>query len=88
MCQTCLATLSQMESDLAALTGLKAQVLARIYQLVDTAAKAAGTRVERVKIIEFFTEALDSEASVNDAIERLRDYLQKLVAEGAKVIVE
>ncbi len=87
-CQTCLATLSQMESDLAALTGLKAQVLARIYQLVDTAAKAAGTRVERVKIIEFFTEALDSEASVNDAIERLRDYLQKLVAEGAKVIVE
>ena len=87
-CRNCRATPSQMESDLAALTGLKAQVLARIHEIVDSAATAAGTRIERIKILDFFAEALDSQESVDDAIERLREHLQKLVAEGAKIIVE
>ena len=88
VCQTCRATLSQMDSDMAALGGFKAQVLARIYEFLAAADKAKGTRVDRVKVLEFFNTALDNEASVNDAVDRLREHLQKLLAEGAKIILE
>jgi hypothetical protein len=77
-----------MESDLAALTSLKAQVLVRVYEMIGSTAKGAGTRVERVKVLDFFVDALDSQESVDEAVGRLREHLQKLVAEGAKIIVE
>jgi hypothetical protein len=88
VCRNCRATLSQMDSDLAALTGLKAQVLARVHDLVDAEAKKAGKRIERIKVLDFFADALDSEAAVNEGIERLREHLQKLVAQGVKIILE
>ena len=86
-CGHCSATLSQMESDLAALSGLKAQVQARIQELV-TPSEEEGGHIERVKVSEFFTEALDSEESVDRALERLSEHLHKLIAEGVKVILE
>jgi hypothetical protein len=88
VCRKCRATLSQMDSDLAALTGLKAQVLARVHELIDTEAKKAGTRIERIKVLDFFAEPLDSEEAVNEAIDRLRDHLQKLISEKVKIILE
>jgi len=86
-CLDCSATLSQMESDLAALSSLRAQVLARVQELT-APTEEQGLRVERVKLAEFFTTTLDSEESVNEAIERLRDYLHKLVAQGVRIILE
>jgi hypothetical protein len=88
VCQECRATLSQMDSDMAALPGFKAQVLARIYEFLTAADKAKGKRVARVKVLEFFNTAMDTEQSVNEAVERLREHLQKLVAEGTRIILE
>ena len=82
-CRFCNASLGQIESDLAALGGLKAQVIAHIQQMIDPEEK-----IERVKLSEFFTEALDSREAVNDAIERLHEYLLKLLAEDRKIILE
>ena len=88
VCQKCAATLSQMDSDMAALPGFKAQALARIYELLAASGKKTGARVERVRVLEFFNTALDSKDSVDAAIERLRQHLQKLVDEGARIILE
>ena len=82
-CRFCNASLGQIESDLAALGGLKAQVIAHIQQMIDPEEK-----IERVKLSEFFTEALDSREAVHNAIERLHEYLLKLLAEDVKIILE
>lgn len=87
LCQACNATLSQMESDLAALQGLKVQVLARLQELT-TSADQKQTRVERVRVSEFFGGVLDNDESINSAVERFREHLLKLIDEGAKIIVE
>jgi len=82
-CRFCNATIGQVESDLAALGGLKSQVIAQIQRII-----APKEKMERVKLSEFFTEELASEEAVGKAIERLRDYLLKLVDEGVKIILE
>lgn len=83
VCRTCSATIRQMESELEAVTSLRAQVLRRLQELT-----APQEKVERVRVAELFTEPLDSEESLNEALERLRDHLQKLIAAGVKVILE
>jgi hypothetical protein len=82
-CRRCRATLSQLDSDLAALTGLRAQAIARIEELT-----APVDRVERVRLAEFFGDALESEDAVEQAIERLREHLLKLLAEKVKIVLE
>ena len=82
-CRCCNATMGQIESDLAALGGLKTQVMVDIQRIVSPKEK-----VERVRLSEFFTEALESEQAVEQAIERLREHLLKLVDEGVKIILE
>jgi hypothetical protein len=83
-CDDCRASIAQMESDLAAVEGLKAQAIGRLQEL--TAPKEG--KLERVRLAEFFTEAVESEESVERAVERLREHLLKLVAEGVKIILE
>ena len=72
-----------MESDLAALAGLKAQAVAQLVKL--TTPKE--TKVVPVRLSEFFT-ALDSEESIRQGAERLLDHLLKLFEEGVKIVVE
>jgi Skp family chaperone for outer membrane proteins len=58
-CRFCNATIGQIESDLAALGGLKAQVIVHIQRII-----APKEKMERVKLSEFFTEELASEEAV------------------------
>ena len=51
-CAACRAMVGQMESDIAASPGLRAQVLARLQQLA-----APEQRVERVRLSDYFTGA-------------------------------
>jgi hypothetical protein len=82
-CRTCRATVSQMESDLAALDGLKAQAVAQVVKLTTP----VETKVVRVRLASFFATS-DSENSIKAAVERLLDHLLKLHQEGVKIVVE
>ena len=82
-CQVCDATISQLESDIAALPALVSQALSQL----PSPQSAAGEEIERVKITEFFTQ-LDSRQSIEEAIEQLKSYLLELFDKGSKIIVE
>jgi len=82
-CRRCNATVSQMESDLAALDGLKTQALVRLQELT-----APKEKVERVKLTAFFNNGLESEEEIEKSVEQLKSHLLKLMAEGVKIILE
>ena len=73
-----------MESDLAALDGLKSQAIARVQEI--TTPKE--TRMERVRVAKFFAGSIDSEDAVTEAVKLLQDHLLKLLDEGVKIVVE
>jgi len=87
LCRRCSAALGQMESDLAALPGLKAQVLERFTGLLPPPKDGQG-HVVRVRLMDFFDTPLDSPQSVTGVVDGLRDHLLKLVAEGAQIVLE
>ena len=83
-CKTCGATLSQMESDVAALGGLFAQVVAQIQKLITP----PDVKLKRVRVAEFFTGSLETEDQVKQAVGRLQDHLLTLLSEGVKIVLE
>ena len=84
VCKKCSATLTQMESDLAALGGLFAQVVAQVQKLTTP----PETKVQRVRVSDFFGGAMENEEQVRQAIARLQDHLLKLLDEKVKIVVE
>ena len=84
VCKVCGATLSQMESDLAALGGLFAQVVAQVQKLTTP----PETKVQRVRVSEFFGGAMETEEQVRQAVARLQDHLLKMLDEKVKIVVE
>ncbi len=83
-CKTCGATLSQMESDVAAVGGLFAQVVAQIQKITWTDPK----KVKRVRVAEFFSGSLETEDQVKQAVGLLQDHLLTLLSEGVKIVLE
>ena len=73
-----------MESDLAALGGLFAQVVAQVQKLTTP----PEVKMERVRIADFFSGAVENEEQVKQAVARLQDHLLKLLDEGVKIVVE
>ena len=82
VCNSCRATIAQLESDLAAAPGLRNQIVAKIQE------QLSQKPVRRLRISDLFEQPLDSEASVQHFIDLLRDELMKLMAEGVRVIIE
>ena len=83
-CASCGSTIKEMESDVAALGGLFAQVVAQIQQITWTDAK----KVKRVRVAEFFTGSVETEDQVKQAVGRLQDHLLTMLAEGVKIVLE
>ena len=83
-CKTCGATLRQMESDLAALGGLFAQVVAQIQKLITP----PEVKLKRVRVAEFFSGSLETEDQVKRAVGHLQDHLLTLLSEGVKIVLE
>ncbi len=83
-CTTCGATLSQMESDVAALGGLFAQVVAQIQKIVTP----PEVKLKRVRVADFFTGSVETEDQVKQAVGRLQDHLLTLLSQGVKVVIE
>src|SRR5271157_3522999 len=83
-CKTCGATLGQMESDVAAVGGLFAQVVAQIQKITWSDPK----KVKRVRVAEFCTGSLETEDQIKQAVGRLQDHLLTLLSEGVKIVLE
>lgn len=85
VCGSCGASLPQIESDVAAVSGLRNQALRRIQEFM-----VPEEKVERVHLSDVAsrTQAISTIEEVNDLVERLRDHLLKLVEAGSKVILE
>jgi tRNA uridine 5-carbamoylmethylation protein Kti12 len=85
VCGNCGAGLSQIESDIAAVSGLRNQALQRIQEML-----APEDRVERVRFSDVFrrSQTLATAEEVDELLEQLRDHLLKLIEAGSKVILE
>ena len=84
VCESCHAGLNQMESDVAAIGGLFAQVVAQIQKLVTP----PDVSLRRVRVAEFFAGALEDEEQIKKSVNLLQDHLLKLLGEGVKIVVE
>jgi hypothetical protein len=80
------SSLAEMESDLAAVEALKAAVLVKVQELAYGGKEAAPAR--RVRVSGLFNRPIQSQADLDAAIQQLRDALQKLIDEGAAIILE
>jgi hypothetical protein len=83
-CKACGATLGQMDSDLAAQGGLFAQVVAQVQKLT----APPDQKVKRVRVVEFFSDSVETADQVRQAVTRLQDHLLTLLDEGVKIVLE
>ena len=85
VCGKCRASLAEMASDLAAVDGLRSEVLLRVQELT-----APEERIERVRVSDVagLGQPLSTPEEVEDLLEQLRDHLLKLIASGVKIVLE
>ncbi len=80
------SSLTEMESDLAAVAGLKSSVLVKLQELSIGGDKKAPIR--KVRVSEFFNRPIETQAELDKALDLIRDSLQKCIDEGAIIILE
>jgi hypothetical protein len=80
------ASLTEMESDLAALDGLKSSVAVKLQELSIANEKKAPVR--KVRVSEFFNRPIQTQEDLDKALELISNSLQKCIDEGAIVILE
>ena len=80
------ATLAEMASDLAAVAALKAAAFVRLQEA--TLVKEPETVVRRVRLAEVYNRPIQSQKDLEAVLEQIRDALQKLLDEGAAIILE
>lgn len=83
-CANCRASVQQLESDLAALDGLTADILTRIQEIVTPPDEV----IERVRVRDFFARSLDSQQAIQEALAELEEHLLDLLDRGARIIIE
>jgi len=80
------SSLTEMESDLAAVDGLKSSVLVKLQELSIGGEKKAPVR--KVRVSEFFKRPIETQEELDNALNLIRDSLQKCIDEGAIIILE
>ena len=85
VCRKCGAVYSQIESDVAAVDGLKRKALKKIIEITFSEGKE---KVEHVRIASFFSGAIQSEEDLKEGIEQFQNHIQKLLAKGKTIILE
>ena len=83
VCSRCQATVGQMESDIAAVPALQAQAMSRLQELANPEQP-----VGRLHLTELLQEPLDSDEAIRRFIEALDAQLRKLLAEGARIVID
>ena len=79
------ASLTEMESDLCAVDGLKASVLFKLQERSIAEKKAP---VRKIRVSEFFNRPIQTQEELEKALDLIRDSLQKCIDEGAIIILE
>jgi hypothetical protein len=80
------ASLTEMQSDLAAVDGLKSSILVKLQEVsIGSETKAP---VRRVRVSDFFNRPIQTQVELDKALELIRDSLQKCIDEGAVIILE
>jgi hypothetical protein len=80
------ASLTEMESDLAAVEGLRSSALVKLQELSMGGETKAPVR--RIRMSEIFNRPIQTQEDLETAIGQLRDSLQKFIDEGAAIILE
>ncbi len=80
------SSLTEMESDLAAVDGLKSSILVKLQELSIGGEKKSPIR--KVRISEFFNRPIQTQPELDKALDLIRDSLQKYIDEGAIIILE
>jgi hypothetical protein len=80
------SSLTEMESDLAAVNHLKSSVLVKLQELSVAGEKKAPVR--KVRVSEFFNRPIQTQEELDKALDLIRDSLQKFIDEGAIIILE
>lgn len=80
------SSLTEMESDLAAVDALKSSALVKLQELTYSGTKKA--QVRRVRVSDVFNRPIENQDDLDAAIQQLRDTLQKFIDEGAAIILE
>ena len=80
------ASLTEMESDLAAVEGLRSSALVKLQELSMGGETKAPVR--RFRIAEIFNRPIQTQEDLETALAQLRDSLQKFIDEGAAIILE
>jgi hypothetical protein len=83
VCSNCRSSLNEIEADIAAVSGVRGAALQALARLA-----APQQRVERVRLATFLGGRLQSPADIEAGIERLREHLLKLLAEGVRIVLE
>ena len=80
------SSLTEMESDLAAVDGLKSSVIVKLQELSVGSKKKAPVR--KVRVSEYFNRPIETQDDLDNALVLIRDSLQKCIDEGAIIILE
>jgi hypothetical protein len=80
------ASLTEMESDLCAVDGLKSSVLVKLQELSLGGEKQAPVR--KIRVSEFFSRPIQTQTELDKILKLIRDSLQKCIDEGAIIILE
>jgi hypothetical protein len=80
------SSLTEMESDLAAVHGLRSSALFKLQELAMGGEKK--TPVRRVRVGEIFNRPIQTQDDLDAALGQLRDSLQKYIDEGTAIILE
>jgi len=83
VCRICKASVAQLETDNTVAEAIRDQVIKEIQTFV-----APEERIERVRVSQVLKGTLENEKDIDEAIERLKEYLLKLIASGVKIILE
>lgn len=86
-CSLCRASISALESDRQAASGLRANVAARVVEALQQRTEP-GARVERVRVQEIAGGPLSDDQAIDEFLDRLGKRLKKLRAEGATILLE
>jgi hypothetical protein len=83
VCRNSGATVSQMESDIAAVESLTREVVRRLQQFLEPDEK-----IERVRISDHISGKINNEQELDEAWKALREKLVKILSQGSKVVLE